>query len=207
MRRTRLFLDLFDPIPPTRPLGQLIGHRRQGFPSVDLTPAPAQHGLLGWAYDPAAAVNNSAAPAGQVLLVRISAAVTGIVGTVTFGVANTPAGVTTAFVGLYDAAGLLIGGSANQAELLNSTSQRTFSPPLMVPPAVQAGSTIYAAFLTSTATTLPNLLRGSSSASIINNADTPRVLTYGSGLTALPASINLASAASNGVAYYASLGK
>jgi len=166
-----------------------------------------QQNLVGWAFDPAGATGATSLVAGEEVLIRVLAEEDASVNTVTIGLANTPAGVTNAFVGLRSAAGALLGSSADAAATVNAATVGRLSIPLSASVAVTEGTVYYVSILVGAGTTLPSLARATTN-SVLNDglvAGTYRVMTAGTGLTALPASVTVASATESTTAFYASI--
>lgn len=175
--------------------------------SSALNPNPVRRNLLGYSFDPAAAVNNLAASAGVEILVRVVADASGNAGHVSFGLSNTPAGCANSFVGIRDANGNLLASSADISGTLNASSAGKLTVALTSTAAITAGSTYYVVFLIGSASTAPALARAASN-SVINdglNAGGYQSMTNGSGQTSLPASVTMTSAAQSSTAFYASM--
>lgn len=166
-----------------------------------------RQGLVGWTYDPIAAVNNSAVSAGQIVLMKVWAESSSNVGRVSFGLGNSPAGCANAYAGVYDASGVLRASSADISSALNGASPGLFRTTLSASYSVAAGSVYYVAFLVGSATTIPTLSRSASNG-VINDgltAGSYRTMTSGSGQTALPATLSLVTANVSSTAFYASI--
>lgn len=206
-------------IPSTNPTGGLVLYsdatgtlkyrNPNGVVSVltGTSPGPGRQNLLGWAFDPAAAINNTAPTAGQETLIRVVADSSGTAGHVTLGLGNTPAGCTNSYFGIRDASGNLLATSADYSTTLNSSTAGKITVPLSSTATIVQGSAYYVAVLIGSATTMPTFSRGASN-SVINDGLTSggyRTMTDGSGLTTLPSSVTLSSAGQSSTAYYASI--
>jgi collagen triple helix repeat protein len=77
--------------------------------------APPDHGLLAWAWDPSVGTAGSAAPAGQMIQVRLHLPKAGPVTGIMLGLNTAGAGLNNCFAALYDADGQLVGSSSDQA--------------------------------------------------------------------------------------------
>jgi hypothetical protein len=164
--------------------------------------APSDNNLLGAAFDPAQIGSNSALTAGVLFLVKVPILAGGTVSNVWYGF-NTGGTTLTAgqnLVGVYNSSGTLIGTSADQTTAFGASGSHTAAITAVSGQslAIAPGGFVYAAFLCN-GTTPPTLWR-SGSQNAGNNigltAGNWRFCTIGTGQTALPASVNLASTTS-----------
>jgi hypothetical protein len=173
-------------------------------------PTPNDQNLMGWAYDPANGVSASTLTAGQIALIKVIAIKSGTVNNLYLG-NSTPAagGLVNSFVGLYDTAGNRLGLSADQSSAWNGAGAGSLKATMTSGVAVVLGTAYYVAVLVGTATTAPNLVRG-----VQNNmhnaglvtAGTQRVMTSGTGLSALPSTITMSGAAASNNSWWAAIG-
>lgn len=167
---------------------------------------PADHALIGWNFDPAAATGSTALTAGVLYLHRVilrkAATVTNLIAAVTTSGSTLTAGQNLA--GLYDANGNLLASTADQSSAWTSTGIKTMA--LTVAQALAAGT--YYVGLLSNGTTPPTFARGSIlSASMVNvglTVATGRFTTYGTTQTSLP-TVTMSSAAFSANAYWVAL--
>jgi hypothetical protein len=168
-------------------------------------PTPNDQGYIGWyPTHPATVVNNSALTAGQIILIRVVATKTGTVNNIDFGLSNSPAGLTNTFVGLYDTSGTRLGVSADASASWNGAAIGRIRTALTSGVSVVLGTAYYVAVLVGAGTTLPNLLRGVQN-NVHNGAlgtGAQNVMQSGSGQTALPSSITMASTVANNNAFW-----
>ncbi len=172
-------------------------------------------GLAAWNFDPMLV-----SPAGALLsgsgvlhLAKVVVPAAGTVDKVAIGLAAAGITLTNCFVGIYDAAGTRLAVSADQ-----SSSWATFvaaSPTRVVTvspaTALTVGQVVYVAVL-ATGLTLPSLLCSplvGDPAALSNvglvAADGWRFSTSGTGLSALPSSVTLSSAAASAVTFWCGL--
>ncbi len=163
-------------------------------------------GLQAVTFDPRSGIQgNAALTAGQIVLFEIFAAESFLCSSIWAAVAGT-AGVTltNCFAGLYDDTGTLIGVTADQSSQWTSTGVKQMS--LVTPVMLQNGRRYYVALLVGSAATLPNFSRGATVPALNAGSAAPfRSSTFGSGLTALPATIAFGSAAANSTAWWGAL--
>lgn len=157
---------------------------------LGLDPA-ADQGFLAWTYDIAASSGATAPTAGSVYLCRLRIPTAASVTALAMSVSASGVGLSNTFVGLFNSAGGRVGVSADQSTTFQSTGVKIVS--LAAPATVTAGL-YYVGILVGAGTTIPTFLRGISSASVNANLGAPnfRYATSGTGLTAMPASIDLA---------------
>jgi hypothetical protein len=156
---------------------------------------PSANGLLGWTYDSAAAVNNITLTAGNVFLAKIWINRPGTVTSIATRTVNASgAGLTNSYMGLYDASGNRLGVTAElSASWMGATGNRIH--PLTSSATISAPGWYYVAWLMGALTTSPGFSR-SSGIDIQNinlSASAYRSASYGSSLTALPATITMSS--------------
>lgn len=169
---------------------------------------PARHGLLDWNFDPimSGSASGQAATTGVGYVVKFTPQTSGPLSNVIMTVGSTaPAGALTTgqnFVAVFDSAGAQIAITGDQTTAWATSGVKTMA--LAAAPVVQAGKDYYA-FL------LSNSAAGTSAVFVRNNAGavtTPNVgfasaasyrfATNGSGLTAVPTTLNLASNSGTG---------
>lgn len=162
--------------------------------AAGLVPATAaSHGYTAWTQDPATVTSSTVITAGLVYLCKMYLPATTIIDTVTFHVFT--AGVTLAntFCALFNASGTRLGVTADRSTDFQSTGTKAM--PLTTSPTVPAGY-VYAALLVGSAGTAPAVSRSAFS-SIINtglSAPNYRWCTSGTGLTAIPSTVDLTAA-------------
>jgi hypothetical protein len=167
--------------------------------STAATPA-ADNALLGWTYDPSAAVNATALTAGVLymgrLLIPVACTVTNVLLIITTGGTT----LSNSFAALFDSSGNRLGVSADQSTPFQSAGNKTVA--LSAPVAVAAGY-YYGAVLTN-GTTPPSVARATSSgaANIGLTSTTFRNYTSGTSQTAVPSSVALGSASGNANAWW-----
>jgi hypothetical protein len=162
-------------------------------------PAPQArtHNLLGWAYEPSSVTTTLAPTAGQATLVKVFMPDGGTIGKACVVVGVLGGTITNAFLGVYNAAGTLIGKTADQSAAWTTTG---FKNPAVTAEAGQSlaitggpDAFVFVAILVGAATTIPAFLRGSGTGAFANlnlaAADGYRYGTSGSGLTALTSTI------------------
>jgi hypothetical protein len=153
---------------------------------------PTDYGLKGWVADPGQTAGALAVTPGVVYMWRIRLAAAVTINNVVLQIGG--GGVLTPeqnFVGLYDEAGTLLSGSADMSGSLGSSGLKIC--PLTVPVDLPRGW-VYAAALFN-GTSLFNMARYGQSTQYSNVGLPPerkRFAVYGSGVTALPATIPLA---------------
>lgn len=160
--------------------------------------APAENALVAGAFDPSQASISGTFSAGILYFVKVKVAATGVITNV-HAMPRSPAGAGLAntFLGIYTV-------DATTATLLAQTND--ISTPVQAatdvkaalssPTASQAaGTTLLIAFLSGTSTTVPTLRVGNAGGGNHNlTTGSPlRFGTFGTGLTALPATFSLAS--------------
>lgn len=174
--------------------------RVPGIPPGSANPQPADHGLVGWTFDPADQQAGTILPTAgrlEVARVRVSGpTVTSILLAVTVAGATLTAGRNLAAI--FTDAGALLATSVDQATNWQSTGLRTCT--LTAPQAVTPGTFVRVGIF-ATGTTLPTLARASVaiSGAALNAGMSAPVLRYSTadtGLTtAMPANIGAQTAA------------
>ncbi|MFR0354177.1 hypothetical protein [Streptomyces sediminimaris] len=183
----------------------------QRYPRTDTSGplwTPADHGLLSWTQDPATlGAGTDTMTAGVLYLLAVKVADPTVVTNVHIGVGEAGSGLTAGQnrVGLYDSAGTLLSGSADQSATFASAGHHAIA--LSSAQTLDPG--VYYVAVLANGSTPPQLVRGHSySSSTLNaglTAATARFLSSGSGQTALPASVALASGDTDYVARWAAL--
>lgn len=169
-------------------------------------PSAVDQGLVGWTYDPAGIQANSTSyTAGVLHLIRVVPDSGGTVASVLISVATAGNTLANCFAGLYDSAGTLLSGSANQATSWQSTGVKAVA--LTTAQVVAAGSTYYVGVVVGSAVAVPALhLAVFSAVAMAGETAAPyRWMTSGSSLTALPASVALGSGAQLALTFWAGL--
>jgi hypothetical protein len=168
---------------------------------------PADHNLDAWTFDPALAQGSSTPTAGVLQLGKIKLGAAASVASIIATVTATGTGLTSGqnFAGLYNSSGTLLATTADQTSAWGTTGAKTMT--LTGGPYTLAAGTYYGALLANASTTPPTFLTGhSSSSSTLNIGLTiGRYVTSGSGLTALPSSVTLASASASFRAWWLAL--
>lgn len=172
-------------------------------------PSPADHNLLGWSFDPALAINTSSAAltSGVEFQTKIRLTAPATVSNVLLAISAAGATLTAgqSFVGLRNAAGTLIGLSADQSASFAVTGNKTIAiAPTSAGSLTMLPAGVYYVVVLCVGTTMPTLLRAASQ-SIINvglAAGAFRFATLGAGLTALPAAPAMAGQAANSTALW-----
>ncbi|MFG3046246.1 hypothetical protein ACGFZR_15120 [Streptomyces sp. NPDC048241] len=158
-------------------------------------PASA-NGMIGWTGPPGAALNTTNLTAGVVHLAKIWVNRSGTVsGLATRTITTAGAGLSNSYMALYDMTGARLGVTADLSTSWQSaTGNRTH--PLAASAAVTPGF-YYIAWLIGALTTAPGFARstGTDIHNINLTAGTYCAATYGSGLTAMPTTLTMASMA------------
>ena len=172
--------------------------------------SPVAHGLLEWNFAPASAGSTSSPTAGKVYLERIVVQTGGTFTNIVLALSAAGVGLANCYVGLFSSSGAQLAVSADCSTALQSSG--TVSVALTTPlTGVAAGTVVLVALLIGNAsTTSPTLYRGASGAGPRNfgltTASPLCVSNYSSGLTAMPASITLASTtAASSVDYWCAI--
>lgn len=158
--------------------------------------AARDSGLLGWSGDPAAAVGSLQTTAGVLYLMEIRLR-TGTVNTLYLRVGNAGATLTSGqnLLGLYDSAGTRAAVTADQSTAWTTTGTKSAA---LTASYSATGGVFYLGILTN-GTTQPTFVASSSLGQPNFTRAAPfRASTSGTGLTALPASVTLSSAAALG---------
>lgn len=175
----------------------------------DPTFTPADHGLITWSFDPATCRSaGETITRGVVYLVKVK-----IVNrsTVVSNILLSVIGLGTALtagqnlVGLYDSTGTRLAVSADQTAAWGTTGLKTAA----ITPQTLAVGTYYVAILANATTAAPQFMQGNGASAGGLNAGlttaTARYLSSGTTQTALPASITLGSASTEGGARWVAL--
>ncbi|MFR9794692.1 hypothetical protein ACL02U_02135 [Streptomyces sp. MS06] len=169
---------------------------------------PADHGLIGWTQDPATlGAGTDPTTAGVLYLLAVKVPSPRTISTVHIGVAEPGSGLTAGqnLAGLYDSAGTLLSGTADQSGSWTSAGHKAIA----LSTAQDVGPGVYYVAFLANGTTPPPLLRGHSySSSTLNaglTAANARFLTSGTGQTALPASVALGSGDTDYVSRWAAV--
>ncbi|MGQ5602944.1 glycosyl hydrolase family 28-related protein [Streptomyces sp. EKS3.2] len=166
-----------------------------------------EHNLKAWTQDPATCGSTGSANTSGVLylskvILRFPTTINSVYVTVT----SAGTGLTTGqnLVGLYDANGVKVSESADQSAVFNSVGTKNVS----IASKSLAAGTYYVAVLTN-GSTPPSLMRGGGASGSALNVGLPgnagRFLDYSTGLTSLPANVNLSAAAQNASARWAAI--
>jgi hypothetical protein len=157
--------------------------------------APADDGLLAASMDPMSAGSTQVMTAGTVYLMKINIRSSITATNVVFAVTTAGSGASTgSFAGLYNSAGTLLSGSADNGASL--VTAQTVVTPLTTPQVLAASTFVWVVLLVNLAVTQPSLAKSavsSGGANINLAAASFRVAANGTGQTALPASITPAS--------------
>lgn len=164
---------------------------------------PSDNGFIAAPCDPALAASNFTAVAGALYLVRARMAVTSVITSV-FAAVRTPsaAGLANTYVGVYTLSGgtaTLLGQTADSSTPFQNGGDVKVN--LTTPTGSQpAGTVLLIGFLFGSATTVPTFrsVSGGDPNANLTAASPYRWSTIGTGQTALPATVTLASTASSG---------
>jgi hypothetical protein len=165
---------------------------------VYISDVPLRHSHLEWNYDPVLAQNSAtASTSGSIYLMKISAKKGGLVSNIIMAIAGTAPTLMTAgqnFAGIYDDTGTRIAITADLAATWGSTGLKTCA--VTVPVTIQGGRDYYVALLPNSTGVLPTFVSVGGAVTVPNatlsNA-LQRFSVNGTGQTALPASVTLAS--------------
>lgn len=166
---------------------------------------PSDYGYQTWTADPAGAVNNSTLTVGRLYLCKVKLPVAATISNLVVFIATLGTSLTSGqnFVGLFDAAGTLVGVTADQTTAWGATGAIVGA--LTSPYAAAPGS--YYVALLSNGTTSPAFARSTSSTAQVHNGSVSAAAyrwgTTGSGLTAVPASFTPSGLANNSPAIWA----
>lgn len=159
---------------------------------------PELNGVAAWNFDPINAATSLLASSGVTYLQKVILARSTLVTGIDLRIAVAGATVSTGYVGIYDSTGARVGVSANQTTAWTTTGDKVI--PLTAPVTLPAG-TYWVAFLTQ-ATTIPRP-SGSAIGGInfgVTVGAALRAGMFGTGLSALPATITLSSMTQNTLA-------
>lgn len=170
---------------------------------------PFDYGLVAWTYDPVTASSTLNIPVGILQMCRVNIKTAATISTLGVGVNTAATNFTTGnLLGLYDQSGTLLGQTAEQATNWGTTGWRPDS--LLTPVDIDPGNYYLAVLANYSTGTALNLIRGSNlgagpEGQLVNlglsNAEA-RFATFGSGLTALPATIDMSTRAANRTAWW-----
>lgn len=168
---------------------------------------PPDNGLVAMNSDPANLTQNLVVSAGIVYLMKVKMHVESAVASVALAPRSPAgAGLSNTFVGIYSVSGstaTLIAQSADVSSQMQTASEQKV--PLSSPtPTQAAGTELWVAVLVGAGSTLPTLLGVAGRANMFRTGAGRRILTSGTGQTALPSTINM-TAASDGNHIWAGL--
>lgn len=166
-------------------------------------PKPSMHNMVSWSIDPAASGSSTAPSAGDLVLLRVNVPVEATIASVVLQIATAGVSLTNCFLGLFGMDGTRLALSADQSTAFQTGGAKVV--PFTTPPQIPAGD-YYLAILIGGGTP-PAISRGAS-ATVTNlgtAAGSFRSCVCGTGLTAIPASITLASSVANNTAWCAGL--
>lgn len=166
--------------------------------------SPLDVGLLAWALDPQACSTQNTLAAGKVYLMRAKMAADGAISKVGVGLRSTaPAGCTNTYLGVYTQSGVTATLKAQTADVsasFNGVTASTFYTLSTPTSTLRAGSTLLLAILVGAATTPPTIFGGGSQArsnDFVTLKQNYRQMMWSTGLTALPATIDLSNASNS----------
>lgn len=164
--------------------------------------SPVDHGALAWTGDPILAGSNLTIGAGSVFLYRVKMADAGKITKVGMALRTTaPAGLTNTFLGIYTQSGptaTKVAATADISATMNGVSAATYFNLSAATPTYQAGQPLLVAFLFGSATTAPTVLTPAGNPNrFIAAKQNNRSIAWSSGLTALPATMDLSSASAS----------
>lgn len=181
--------------------------------TLPYVPLPSDHGFIAWSQDPATIGGTTAFTVGGLVLmaqyIRAPATVSNVV--LMYG-GTTGVGLTNSFVGLYNSAGTLLSGSADQSSNWMVTGQAAgiaMTIPLTSPQTITTPGLYWVGALIGAATTSPVWARGATNPQNImdvgQGANIRRFGLYSSALTALPSTITPTSIGTPGAAFWAAV--
>jgi hypothetical protein len=165
---------------------------------------PSDHGYQAWAYDPIQATSSTAmGTAGIIHLIKVKVVTAATITGVAFRITSGGASVANGFVALYDTSGNRLAVSAAITTNWQSAGNKTNA---FTGTYAAAAGTYYVAILQGSGT-MPTLTRGSTSSSLNEGlaAASYRFATYSSGLSAMPATITMASLLDPTAGYWVAL--
>ncbi|MFA5004454.1 MAG: hypothetical protein WC498_04230 [Candidatus Saccharimonadales bacterium] len=159
--------------------------------------SPTDYGFTAWAFDPTGLGGLSIAPTlGSLFLFRMDIRVATTASKVVVALLSNGSALANCFAGIYSSAGALLAGSADiSATLAGAATNSDVILNLSGTASLASGSFVWAALLEN-GTTATNLIVSRGNALVGSSqltGATARFGTFGSGLTALPASITPAS--------------
>lgn len=183
----------------------------EGRDLLDWDATPADHGLAGWAFDPAAVQSNTALSAGQLAMIKVKLPLASLVNNVLVTVAGVGVTLAACFEGVYDSTGQLLGQTADLSAGAAWTTVGTSKSPLTTQLGLRAGVYYVGLLAGAASVTPPSIVRGALASQGNGNANlTPPRLRFGitgAGLSALPAAVDLSALSPNAgaLAYWVGL--
>lgn len=170
---------------------------------------PDDQGFLGWTIDPAYATSSTAPTAGVLYVMRMRVVAAGTTDTVYLAAQTGGSSPTNGYVGLFNSSGTQIAVTTNQATSWGTAGHKAIS--WVTPVAVTPG-TYYIGLLCGGGTA-PAFVRaaqqsgGTGGSGVANVGMTApfRFGTIGTGQTAMPSSVTLASVAGDNTAFFAAI--
>jgi hypothetical protein len=172
-------------------------------PQWDLT--PADRNLIGWAADVDVATTGTASiGTGALRLTKITVPIAAVAKTSITRVDVAGAGLSNCYFGLYSAAGSLLAATGDQSGVWNSTGVKAVN---FAATAALTPGTYYTGLLVGAGTDLLfSKLQGSDLINVgLGTAGQQQCATYGSGLTALPSTLTMASMVSASICPWTAL--
>lgn len=172
--------------------------------------APGDHGYLTWTYDPILSSGASNVPAGSIVLAKVKVWDEATVASIALSVSAAGVTLANSFVALFGPTGTRLGVSTDQSSTGTGSSNWTTTGvktiALTAPASVDAG-TYFLGILIGSGGTIPTFLRGASSAAVNAGLSAPslRFSTVGTGLTAMPSSVDLSTQSAAQPALWAAL--
>lgn len=169
---------------------------------------PSDHGLISWSIDPFVTNASMVLPQGVITMIKLPVRTQVVVSNVNTAIVTGGTGLTAGacFAGLYSTSGNLVAQTADQSGVWNSTGHKQM--PLTAPFLASPGY-YYFAMLSNAATTNVTIMRGSTQSTATFSANQSiadaRVTVFGSGLTALPATINMSARTLNSTTMWCGL--
>lgn len=163
------------------------------------TPGPADYGYLGWSHDPAI-ITPAVTPVSGVLMLQRLPQWVGGQSVSGMSLALATSGTLTSgsnLLGLYDINGTLLGQTTDLTSLLTAPGE--YGPALLTPATLDGTGACYAALLI-VGTVMPTLVGSAPSIAGVGSGQLItqgiyRQASYGTGLTALPPALTMASLA------------
>jgi hypothetical protein len=169
---------------------------------------PADHGLLGWAFDVSTTLAGSAILTGQVVLIAVKVPKVTTISTLYIDLTSGGTSLTNCAAGLYDSSGTLRGSTADQSTSWQSGGLKTMS--LSTPYTSAPAGRYWVGLLIGTgSTTPPNVGRASSQTGMPNLNLTAATIRYGVApgtvLSALPSSFTPSGIGTQNIAWWAAI--